>query len=606
MNHIPALALAVPLTVAALLGAGNKHVPRWLADSLALLTAVAETCGCAYLTLASEHNPIVYWFGNWTPRHGIALGISFTVDPLGAGMATLTSLLVLAALIFSLRYFDSVGTIFHSLMMVFLGAMCAFTLTGDLFNMFVWFELMGAAAYALCGYKSAEPGPIQGAMNFAVTNTAGAFLVLSGIGLLYGQTGALNLAQIGRTLNSGISGLIVVSFILITAGCYVKGAVVPFHFWLADAHAVAPTPVCILFSGVMVELGIYAVARVYWTVFAGPFGARPDVLQGVFIGLGGLTAITGALMCFLQRHIKRLLAFSTISHVGILVIGFGLMQPRATAGAAIYVLGHGTVKAALFLCAGILLHRLGSVDEFELQGHGRKIAWVGAIWVFAGLGLAGLLPFGTFFGDAWIEESARRLHFSWISIVLSIAEILTASAVFRVAGRVFGGWGASERETPLEAAVIPEGMETRGPHFHVPLTMWAPAAVLALLGLAIGLIVPIRDVADQTAAHVQKPWVYAARVLDNAPEQREAIEPHESMWDSEVRSLITTALALGVAALALRRRRRPELGGRPQGIEIWIGWLRQLHSGQPGDYVAWLTFGAAGIGGVFLLLLRYR
>src|SRR5205085_10166280 len=123
------------------------------------------------------------WFGGWKPRDGVSVGISFTVDPFGAALAALIATLVTAALVFSWRYFDEVGTLFHVLMLVFLGAMSGFVLSGDLFNMFVWFELMSVAAYALTGYRVEEASPLQGAINFAVTNTIGSLCILFAIGL---------------------------------------------------------------------------------------------------------------------------------------------------------------------------------------------------------------------------------------------------------------------------------------------------------------------------------------------------------------------------------------------------------------------------------------
>src|SRR6185312_6607973 len=176
------------------------------------------------------------------------------------------------AFVFSWYYFESIKSLYHALMLVFLAGMCGLALTGDLFNLFVWFELMSAAGVALCGYKSEESGPLQGAINFAVSNTLGAYLSLTGIAILYAQTGALNMAQVGAALAAGNPGnvYVIVAFVFFASGFLVKAAAFPFHFWLADAHAVAPTPVCVLFSGVMVELGLYAVARVYWTVFSAP------------------------------------------------------------------------------------------------------------------------------------------------------------------------------------------------------------------------------------------------------------------------------------------------------------------------------------------------
>ena len=151
--------------------------------------------------------------------------------------------------------------------------MVGFCLTGDLFNLFVFFELMSVSAYVLVGYEVGQRAALEGALTFAVTNTVGSILLLFGIGLLYGRTGALNLAQMGAALAPGADALVGVAFALIACGLLVKAAVVPFHLWTADAYAVAPTPVCILLAGAFSELGLFGLARVYWTVFDGALGA---------------------------------------------------------------------------------------------------------------------------------------------------------------------------------------------------------------------------------------------------------------------------------------------------------------------------------------------
>jgi multicomponent Na+:H+ antiporter subunit D len=172
-------------------------------------------------------------------------------------------------------------------------------LDGDIFNLFVFFELMSVVAYALTGYKIEEESALEGAINFGVTNSVGALFVLLGIALLYGRAGALNMAEIGRRLAAHrLDGLVICAFTFIAAGFLVKAALLPFHFWLSDAHAVAPTPVCVLFSGVMVELGLYAVVRIYWTIFSGipQFAAA---VHGLLLGFGVATAVIGAVMCLL-------------------------------------------------------------------------------------------------------------------------------------------------------------------------------------------------------------------------------------------------------------------------------------------------------------------
>src|SRR5205807_3766620 len=208
------------------------------------------------------------------------------------------------ALVYSWRYFDAADGLFHALMLVFLAAMAGFSLTGDLFNLVVFFELMGAVAYALTAYKIEERGPIQGGINFAISNSVAAYAMFVGVALLYARTGALNMAQIGAALDGHRADpLVIVAMSLLFIGFMTKAAAIPVHFWLADAHAVAPTPVCVLFSGVMVELGVYAIARLYWTIFAGPLGSHADELRAILIAMGAATAIWGAVMCLAQRHI---------------------------------------------------------------------------------------------------------------------------------------------------------------------------------------------------------------------------------------------------------------------------------------------------------------
>jgi multicomponent Na+:H+ antiporter subunit D len=337
MDQLYALSVTVPLVAAAALLATRPLFAghRRVADVVAVGVSASVAVMLAFLVVRTYGADSAYWFAGFRPSGGIAIGIDFEAGPLSAGLACLGAVLMTASLVFSWRYFPQAGGYFHVLMLTFLAGMTGFCLTGDVFDLFVWFELMGVSAYALTAYRPEERGPIQGALNFAITNSVGAYLSLTGIALIYGRTGALNMAQIAAYVNRHTavgnnlhphnpSGLIVIAFLLIITGLLVKGAIVPFHFWLADAHAVAPTPVCVLFSGVMVELGLYGIARMYWSVFGAALGHRQQISH-LFLALGVLTAVVGALFAFRERHLKRLLAFSTISHAGMFLAGFALL-----------------------------------------------------------------------------------------------------------------------------------------------------------------------------------------------------------------------------------------------------------------------------------------
>ncbi len=595
--------------VAAVLAAAGYSFHRRVLDSIALATSAGVTAICGLLAVESAHQVIVYWFGNWQPSaHAhFPVGICFMIDPIGAGLAALTSFLVLAAFTFSWSYFESVKAIYHILMLVFLGAMCGLCLSGDLFNLFVWFELMTAAGVALCGYKSEEGQSLQGALNFAVLNTAGAFLSLGGVALVYAYTGSLNMCEVGQTLarHQVSAGFLCVSFLFIISGFLVKAAVFPFHFWLADAHAVAPTPVCVLFSGVMVELGVYAVARIYWVVFSGASAPSTSAIRTVFLLVGALTTVVGALYCFGQRHLKRLLAFSTISHVGVMVLGLAILQPEGLAGSAIYLIGHGLVKASLFIGAGILLHRFGSVDEFDLLGRCHEVLPIGILMVLGAAGLAGLPPFATFVGEKTIEEAAGHVHQPWIPAVIVLAEILTSGAVLRFTIRVFGGWGKARELTLHGAPHIETKPETTGQHSHVPLFMWGPMLVLLLAACLVALPWAARSGIGQEIQRFETPGIYTNAVLLGktavAPYARAHVAVLGFSWEPVIVLVGMIGLALGALASGSAKYR---FGSSVARLLLRAqAALRRLQSGRVGDYVAWFTIGIA-VYGALLVFLR--
>lgn len=578
MRALPALPVVIPLVVAAALMMAQHWISRLAGSLIAISTALLTAIACGVLLDVSLSHTIQYWFGGWTPRDGFALGIEFSIDPIGAAMATLIAVLGAAALIFSIRYFDTAGMIFPSLMLIFIGAMCGFSLTGDLFNLFVFFELMSVAAFALCAYKSEDPGTVQGAWNFAVINSVGAFLIVTGIAFLYSRTSALNMAQIGDILKnlrgSQTHALIIAAFTFIAGGFMIKAAIVPFHFWLDDAHAVAPTPVCVLFSGAMVELALYGIARVYWVIFSSRMTPQPG-LRGVLIGFAAVTAIVGALMCFGQRNLKRMLAFSTVSHSGMIAVGIGLLVPQGLAGAALYTLGHGVSKASLFLAAGILLHRLGDLDEFKLHGRGGPIPVAAIILILGAAGLSGFPPSATHTGDTLMMHAARDAGIAWIKYVSMISTVLTSAAVFRYVARVFFGWGSNQ---PLGGpGPTAESSETGGGHDRTPLGMYLPGLVLALAGVSLGLV------------HLSVPAARAAARFEGTVSSGQALP----LLPDALNGFTTLAIALLLAAFSIFSLRVRKIFAR-LGRAAHV--VRDLHNGHVGDYAAWAMFGIAVLG----------
>jgi multicomponent Na+:H+ antiporter subunit D len=589
MTWLLPLPVAIPLVGAALITAGDHVVPRVAKDAIGIAAAAATFAIGVVLCFESGRHELVHWFGGWHPRDGLALGIAFQLDPLGAAMCALAGLVVLLALVYSLVYLDEAASFFDSLVLVCCGALCGFALSGDLFNLFVWLELAGVAAFALTGFEIRQRGPLQGAVNFSIVNTLGGYLVLLAIALLYGRTGALNLAQIGRSLaHAHPDGLVIVALTLVVSGFFCKAAVVPFHFWLADAYAVAPMPVCAVFAGVMTDIGLFGVARVYWTAFSGSVATEAGEL---FIALGAATALLGGVMALLQRNLKRMLAYSVICHIGIMLAGLGLFAARGLAGAAAMLLAHGLLTAGLFFVVGVLFAWLQDADELTLRGRGAPRRYLAALWFAGALALAGPPYVGTFLGHSLIDDAAAASGRSWLPPLLWIGGACASAALLRAGLRVFFGLGAEA--DPVLAREPNDRAPSRSPRSGVTTTI-CTLAIAA--GVVVSVVPGLGQRAEAGAERFTDRPAYAAAVLDGQT-TRPAGSP-VALGPATTETLLYAAggvlLAAGLAAFGLRRHK----------VTLPVRALHAVHSGVIGDYVAWMTVGTALIGGVWALVLR--
>jgi multicomponent Na+:H+ antiporter subunit D len=587
LHWIP-LPVVVPLLAAALALLLEKLVPRRAIDVLAVLVCAAVCVECMLLAQASAHAPLAYWYGEWGPTRGPVLGISFVVDSAGAGASAFIAGLFALTFLFVWHYFEEARAHFHALMLMFCAAMIGFCLTHDLFNIFVWFETMSVIAFALTGYRL-EDSALEGALNFTVINTIGSFLMMAGVGLAYAATGALDMALVGKILAQHHADVLACgAFVLMSAAMLIKAAGVPFHFWLPDAHAVAPSPVSVIFSGVMVPMGLFGLGRLLTIVFAG-VPAVVSLAHGLLVPLGAVTAIVGGFMALQQTHLKRLLAYSTVSHVGVMLAALSLITVHGATGWLLYMLGHGMVKACLFMAAGMLSAVLDSVDEFELYGRARGRPVLACGFFVAGLCLAGF-PIGIMgSGAEAVEGAAKLMGDDWLGPIIIISSATTGGAVLRAGVRIFLGKG----ELPAGKSPLPNESE-RGDRPW--LLMLLPA--LVLIFASVSAAIPLERMARAAAAtfvHMPAWDVLSGKQAYAAPGvPSEASGGELSGWLAVGIALLIAAAQLFAASLLKQRVLWPG--------QISIRALRALHAGRVGDQVAWLCAGLAMLTGCIVAM----
>ena len=597
IDMLPPLPVAGPLCIAGLLLVFGRMVPRPVPDVVAVLTALATTAICLVMTMHTAQHPLVYWFGGWAPHDGHVLGIGFVVDQASAAIATFIGLLFTATLVFAWGYYDEVQAHFHVLMLLFMAGMVGFCLTHDLFNLFVWFEVMSVAAFAATGY-ALRRSALTGALNFTVVNTIGSYLILGGIGLIYSRIGALDYSALADGIAAAPHDAVVTaSFALLATGLLIKAAQVPFQFWLADAHTVAPSPVSVIFSGAMVSLGIFGVAKLTWIVFAAS-PAVTHVVHTLLLGIGATSAVLGGVMALIQRHVKRLLAFSTISHTGIMLIGLALLNHDGLSGMLIYMVGHGLVKAALFMVAGILLAICGGIDEIGLRGMGRGIWPAGVAMGAAGLLLAGL-PIGLMDkGTTLIDAASHDAKQTWVMFAVVAAGACTGGAVLRAAGRIFIGLGPVAGE---EAASPTEEEQEKADR---PLWFMLLPTILLLL-----LVLPGAEAAGDFAEQAARSLRHAdaGAIIGQAAVPQATLatvsQPGVSQPGSsnDLMPWVSVSLAILIAGVTLSRRRLPGMltRGFDRVLSPVFQTLNQIHSGLIGDHVAWIMIGLASFAVAF-------
>lgn len=390
---------------------------------IVVVTLVVTSTIATVLLAAAWRDPVRFEVGNIPSRYGIEL----VADGIAGVLIVLTLLVMLGAVI-HLRRTGPRGSAFNAGILLLTGGTLGVTLAGDLFNLYVFLEISAIASYALIS-SSRSPVATYAAFKYLLLGTIGATLYLLGIAYVFVATGTLNMVTTAAALEAiGYADPIVVaSFVLIGIGLAIKIALFPLHTWLADAHAAAPDAISAIVSGVLPAIAVYALARITFTVYSVDFLNANVTLNMLLLYAGLITIFAGGLFALMQRNIKLLLAYSTISNMGLAVVGIALATEESMYGALLHLFGHGVAKAALFLLAGVivLVHGAKYLDEYA--GIAKQSPWLAGAFTLLGISLIGMPPTVGFMGKYYIVLGAMKTG-SWLIALLVLASTLVTIA----------------------------------------------------------------------------------------------------------------------------------------------------------------------------------
>lgn len=519
MNVLVPLVVTIPLLGAALALALGRRRPQQIAVSIAALTAVA-VISAVLLVQVDRTGPAVVEVGGWEAPWGIVL----VVDRLSAIMLLISALMLLGVLLFAVGQGivdsdrETPVSIFHPTYLVLAAGVFNSFIAGDLFNLYVGFEMLLSASYVLLtlGGTGAR---IRVGVTYIVVSLTSSLLFLSAIALVFGATGTVTMALIAdRVADLPADVQLILNLLLLLAFC-VKAAVFPLSFWLPDSYPTAPAPVTAVFAGLLTKVGIYAIIRTQTLLF-------PDSPLSVpLMVVAFLTLLVGILGALAQADIKRLLSFTLVSHIGYMVFGIAMGTQLAIGATIYYVVHHITVQTALFLCAG-LIERAGGTTSLARLGGLLKASPIVAVLFFLGaMNLGGIPPFSGFLGKLALFQ-AGAIAGDPLTFVLIAAgaatSLLTLYALARVWNMAF--WRSTDEVEGYESPMLDRLLEDPEDEGSVRTRTISPlmtGATAALLALTVALTVfagPVFGLTARAAANIADPATYIDAVFpDGAP-----------------------------------------------------------------------------------------
>jgi len=404
------------------------------------------------------------------PPFNPPLGACLQIDVFSVFMTMVYIIIGLFTTVYSIKFMerDSGLTEYYALMLGMVAGMTGVVFAGDFFTLFVFWELMCLTSYALVAFRKQKWESIEAGFKYLIMSAAGSATILLAMSFLYGMTGTLNFAALAdRLANTSSEGWLYITLALVIVGFGIKAAIVPFHTWLPDAHSAAPSPVSAMLSGVMVPTGACVLIRILLLVFS---SAQPAWQMTLAI-FAVFTMFGGNLMALLQNDLKRLLAFSTIAHMGYIVFGFAIASPEGLAASLFHIVNHAVMKSLLFLCAGAFIHQTKTRDLKNLRGIRRAMPMTSAAFTIGTIAIAAFPPLNGFWSEMMIITAGVRAEMIIFSALMLANMALSVVYYFRL----------------IRIIILEKPTKVSKKATKAPITMLIPILVLAFLCIFIGV-----------------------------------------------------------------------------------------------------------------------
>ncbi|MBU1194129.1 MAG: Na+/H+ antiporter subunit D [Proteobacteria bacterium] len=494
MNLLLILPILLPMVMAMI--SVLTGLDRARSGMLAVFGALLHLCASGFLlATVVDHQVLVLWMGNWPAPAGICL----VADYLSAAMVLITSVIYLAVMVYSGKEITphQRRSGYYPLMQFLTAAICGAFLTGDLFNLYVWFELILMASFGIMIMEN--PGSrLTSAVKYVTMNLLSTVFLIMAIGLIYGLTGTLNMADLHeKVAQVDNTALVTGAALLLMMAFAIKSALFPLFFWLPATYHTLPVPVAAFFAGMLTKVGVYALIRLFTLVFVTDVAVTHTLLMVMAV----LTMVSGVAAAASQMDIRRILSFHIISQVGYMVLGLAVFTPLALAGTLVYLIHHIIVKANLFLVSGLIQRATGSFDLKQTGGLYQTHGLLSLGFFIPAFSLAGFPPLSGFWAKLLIIYACLEAGHYFLGATAAVVGLMTVFSMIKIWTEAFWKKKALPVDSPVEPLV------------DIPFQLMGPVLCLCLLTVLIGVFMePVLKFALVAGEQLMSPHQYVLAV----------------------------------------------------------------------------------------------